>query len=109
MGYKWVTKSRGFAVNQALFDALLPNTFSKQPAKKPQGPVTLLKSTHLVLRIRSADRRWAFADLGPWAMFLGNGFWLRDMNSKKIFIFKKGGCPSINPFNSSLLFAVGNR
>jgi len=25
-------------------------------------------------------------------MFLANGFWLRDMNSKKIFIFKKGGC-----------------
>ena len=47
LGYKWVTKNRGFAVNQALFDALLPNTFSKQPAKKPQGPVTLLEVTHL--------------------------------------------------------------
>ena len=34
-------------VNQALFGALLPNTFSKQPAKKLQGPVTLLEITHL--------------------------------------------------------------
>ena len=37
LGYKWVTKNCGFAVNQALFDALLPNTFSKQPAKKTSG------------------------------------------------------------------------
>ena len=37
MGYKWVTKNRGFAVNQALFEALLPNTFSKLPAKKTSG------------------------------------------------------------------------
>ena len=52
---------------------------SSQP-KKPQGPVTLLKSTHLVLRIRSADCRWAFAGRGPWAMFLENGFRSRDLN-----------------------------
>ena len=37
LGYKWVTKNCGFAVNQALFDALLPNTFIKQPAKKTSG------------------------------------------------------------------------
>ena len=37
LGYKWVTKNRGFMVNQTLFDALLPNTFSKQPAKKTSG------------------------------------------------------------------------
>ena len=37
LGYKWVTKNRGFAVNQALFEALLPNTFSKLPAKKTSG------------------------------------------------------------------------
>ena len=37
LGYKWVTKNRGFAVNQALVEALLPNTFSKQPAKKTSG------------------------------------------------------------------------
>ena len=72
LGYKWITKNRGFAVNQALLHALLPNTFSKQAAKKPQVPVTLLKSTHLVLRIRSADRGSAFAGRGPWVMFLGN-------------------------------------
>ena len=79
MGYKWVTKNRSFAVNQTIFPALLPNTFSKQPAKKPQGPATLLKSTHLVLRIRSADCRWAFAGRGPWTMFLGNVFCLEHM------------------------------
>ena len=37
LGYKWVTKNCGFVVNQALFDALSPNTFSKQPAKKTSG------------------------------------------------------------------------
>ena len=54
--------------------------FSKQPAKKPQGPVTLLRSTYLVPRTRSEDRGSAFAGRGPWAMFLGNVFWLRDLN-----------------------------
>ena len=38
LGYKWVTKNRGSAVNQALFDALSPNTFSKQSVKKTSGP-----------------------------------------------------------------------
>ena len=52
--------------------------------KKPQGPVTLLEVTHLICRIRSAGRGWAFAGRGPWAMFLENVFWLRDTNSKKI-------------------------
>jgi len=47
LGDIWGTKNRSFAVNQALFHAPLPNTFSKQPAKKPQGPVTLLEVTHL--------------------------------------------------------------
>jgi hypothetical protein len=37
LGYKWVTKNCGFAVNQALFDALSPNMFSKQSAKKTSG------------------------------------------------------------------------
>ena len=37
LGYKWVTKNCGFAVNQALFDALSPNTFSKQSVKKTSG------------------------------------------------------------------------
>jgi hypothetical protein len=37
LGYKWVTKNRGFAVNQAPFDVLLPHTFSKQPTKKTLG------------------------------------------------------------------------
>ena len=34
LGYKWVTKNCGFAVNQTLFDAFSPNTFSKQSVKK---------------------------------------------------------------------------
>ena len=46
--------------------------FSKQPAKKPQGPVTLLRSTYLVPRTRSEDRGSAFAGRRPWNMFLGN-------------------------------------
>ena len=37
LGYKWVTKNCGLAVNQALFDTLSPNTFSKQSAKKTSG------------------------------------------------------------------------
>jgi hypothetical protein len=48
VGYKWVTKNRGLAVNQALFDALLPNTFSKQLAKKPQVPVAVFHAKHPV-------------------------------------------------------------
>ena len=55
--------------------AFLSYTFNRQPAKKPLGPVTLLKSTHLVLRIRSADCRSAFAGRGSWAGFLRNGLW----------------------------------
>jgi hypothetical protein len=35
----------------------------------------------LVLRIRSADCRSAFAGRGPWAVFLGNGFRSRDINT----------------------------
>jgi hypothetical protein len=37
LGYKWVTKNCGFAVNQALFDALAAVAFNKQPVKKPSG------------------------------------------------------------------------
>jgi len=66
LGYKWVTKNRGFAVNQALLHALLPNTFSKQAAKKPQGPVTLLEVTHLAC-LRSLSRSWVGLS-GPGAL-----------------------------------------
>jgi len=38
LGSIWVPKNGGLAVKQALFDALLPNMLSKQPAKKTQGP-----------------------------------------------------------------------
>jgi hypothetical protein len=41
LGSIWVPKNGGLAVKQALFDALLPNMLSKQPAKKNSGPVTL--------------------------------------------------------------------
>ena len=71
LGYKWVTKNFCLAVNLALFDTFLPNTFSKQSAKKtsgarhafgsnPSGLLNLLNRSRVGLR-------------GPRAMFLENG------------------------------------
>ena len=76
LGYKWVTKNRGFAVNQALFHALLPNTFSKQPAKKTSGARRAFGSNSsglfaLAQQIAGGPS-WA-AGLGPyfWKTFFG--------------------------------------
>ena len=76
LGYKWVTKNCGFAVNQALFDALLPNTFSKQPAKKTSGARHIFRSNSsglfaLAQQIVGGPSRTA--DLGPcfWETFCG--------------------------------------
>jgi len=48
--------------------------------RKPQGPVPRSATVDLVFRTCLTEHGSAFADRGPWAMFLGNGSRLRGID-----------------------------